>query len=72
MAKATVAHPKQFPCFIGFWTTEAQRQRLAALAAHTGLNRGHVIRTLIDRARLQVVVVELEDPSPPGTPEHAA
>jgi hypothetical protein len=59
------------PCFVGFWVTQAQRDKLDEFMRRSGRGLGQVCRILIDKAVLQVIEIDLES-SPPSTPTHAA
>jgi hypothetical protein len=49
----------KYPCFVGFYATREQRQKLDTLVKESHRTLGETMRMLLDHARLTVVDIDL-------------
>jgi hypothetical protein len=69
MATATPAvrnpkdHHKKFPCYVGFYVTRAQREKLDSIVRETHRGLGETMRLLLDHAQIHVRELDLRVPA---------
>jgi hypothetical protein len=70
-AQRSKSHHGKYPCFIGFYVTQAQWDKLDTIVRQTHRGLGETMRMLVDHAECQVVELNVGTPAQ-ITPKDAA